>query len=678
MLIVLDNAYPAAQVRPLLPGAPGSLVVVTSRNRLAGLLAYDGARRIELDVLTAREARTLLARLLGPDRVRAESAAVSDLATACACLPLALRIAAANLNNHHHRCGVAGYVADLRGGSRLTALAADGDDQAAVRTTFDLSYDVLPAPARRLFRLLSQVPGPDVTVPATAALVDSAPDQAGRWLDELAAAHLIVEHEPHRYAFHDLLRLYATERCEAEDGPVPRAAALRRLLDWYLFTLDGVARLLYPEAVRLPLQPCPPSIRPVGFSTSGEALAWLSAELPNLVAAVRHGAAHGPRRSAWLLADVLRYHFILRGYAVDWRTVADAGLAAAEAEGAGDAQAAAYLSLANSHHFQSQHAPAVADYERALAFARQVGWLECESAVLNGLGTVYWSSGRLREATDHFTRSLALDERAGRRVGQAISLSNLATLYQELGLVTEAADHHRRALRLHRQLGSRSGESNTLVSLGSLAHHTGRLDAALGHFTEALAIQREIGDRVGEADTLRMLAMMQLDTGNHRQALQSAQAAAALSRDVGERQIEAGALTSLGAVLCALGRDREALGEFERALSIAHEIGERFVEAEALTGLAGAEHHLGRPDRALACAARANEITRQCGYRVLEGHALSRLAAIHLALGARDRATALAEQALDVHRETGHRLGEARILDLLDRAPPRDPDAARR
>ncbi|HEU4421103.1 MAG TPA: BTAD domain-containing putative transcriptional regulator, partial [Pilimelia sp.] len=217
VLVILDHARGPDQVRPLLPGGSGCLVLITSRDRLGGLVAHEGAHRLTLDVLPPDEAHTLLARVVGAERVAAEPAAAEDLARACAHLPLALRIAGANLINHpQHR--LADYLGELRDGNRLASLEVDGDEQAAVRNNFDLSYTGLPAPAQRLFRLLGLVPGPDVTAGAAAALADVPPQLAARELDRLAGAHLISESAPARYAFHDLLRLYAAEHARLEES----------------------------------------------------------------------------------------------------------------------------------------------------------------------------------------------------------------------------------------------------------------------------------------------------------------------------------------------------------------------------------------------------------------------------------------------------------------------------
>jgi len=237
MLVVLDNARSPGKVRPLLPASPGCAVALTSRDQLRGLIARDGAVRLDLDVLAPREARMLLTRLLGAERVDAEPEAAAELVRLCGYLPLALRIAAANLSGRP-RTTVAGYAAELAAGDRLRALEAGEDADAAVRVAFDRSYAALPAAARRLFRLLGLVPGAGIGPRAAAALAGTDAAAAAVLLDRLASAYLAGERAPNRYVLHDLLRRYAFDRASAEDSQADREAALGRLLDHYLHGVD--------------------------------------------------------------------------------------------------------------------------------------------------------------------------------------------------------------------------------------------------------------------------------------------------------------------------------------------------------------------------------------------------------------------------------------------------------
>jgi DNA-binding SARP family transcriptional activator/Tfp pilus assembly protein PilF len=674
MLVLLDNARDPDQVRPLLPGSPGCLVVVTSRDRLGGLVAKEGARRLTLDVLTPDEARDLLGRLLGETRVHAEPAAAAELARVCAHLPLALRIAAANLADRPQR-SIAGYVAELGQGDRLGALAVAGDEQAAVRAAFDLSYTVLTPQARRLFRLLGLVPGPEVTAAAAAALIGAQPQQAAQLLDRLAAAHLLGHHAAGRFAFHDLLRRYAADRAQHEDTSEERKAATGRLLDWYLHTVDAAARLLYPDKLRLPLSRDEAPRPATPFHDHSGALAWLDAERPNLLAAVQYAAERGPRPLAWLLADALRGYFWLRMHTVDWLAVAHAGLAAAQADRDLRAQAAAHLSIADVCWRQSRYQQAVEHYSQALGLNRATGWLEGQAAALGNLANVICRSGKLEQATDRYLEALALNRQIGWLEGQVVNLANLGMVCWEQGRLHEAAVHAAEALALHRRVGSRSGEAIVLSNLGEICHALGRLEQAFDHFNQGLALHREVGDRVGEADALRGLAATYCDTGGLAPALELAHAALALAREVRERRFEADALNALATIQLRLGQQQAAIDQYRQALRLARETENHYPEVEALNGLAAALRGLGDLDQAVAHARQAVQLARLAGYRLLEGQALTILADVSLAHGDPGQAGDHARQALALHRETGHRLGEARTLLVLGLAHRHTSDA---
>jgi DNA-binding SARP family transcriptional activator len=663
LLLLLDNAASADQVRSLLPGSAGCLVAVTSRDRLAGLVATHGARRLVLGPLHPEEARALLGEVLGPKRVEAEPEAAADLARACAHLPLALRIAAANLADDPHQ-PVASQVATLRAGDRLAALEIEGDPDAAVRAAFDASYQRLAPSERRLFGLLGLVPGPHLTAAAAAALAGSGPDDTLPSLARLAAAHLIDQYVPGRYRLHDLLRLYAAERAQELD-PREREAAMRRLLELYLGGADEAARLLYPEKLRLPL---PGDAGPQGralFTGRAQALEWLDLEAPNLVAAVRHAADHGPRPLAFLLADTLRGYFWLRVPEVRWQDVAGAGLSAAVAEGDLRAQLAGALSLGDLRWHRTRYPEAIEHYTEAVRHSQEAGWPEGQAVALDSLGLAHWRSGQLQPAATYLARSLAVARRTGWRAGEMSVLGNLGAVSAELGMLQQAADHFTAALALKPESATGAG---LLDGLGEISHYRGRLDQALGHLTQALARFREIGNRGGQSDTLRNLAGVHTDAGRYDQALELAGEALELARQIGSQLLEAGALNALGDTEQRMGRHRAALERYEQARRLAHEARTRGQEVDAMVGLATANRHLDRLDLAIEPATQALRLAREAGYRMLEGHAGSALAEIQLACGRSGQAVEDARQALAVHRETGHRLGEARTLRVLGHA----------
>ncbi len=671
VLVVLDNARNAEQVRPLLPGGPGCVALVTSRDRLGGLVVREGAQHLGLDVLEPGEARSLLARVLGQERVQADPRAAAELVQLCARLPLALRIAAAHLTIQHGR-SIAAEVAELTAGNRLGALEVDGDEESAVRAAFDRSYATLSPDARRLFRLLGLVSTPDISAPAAAALADLTPAAAASLLDGLAGAHLLGYPAPGRYAFHDLLGLYAAERAAAEDAEADRERAAARLLHGYLVTADAADRLLNPDRIRLPMPvddgAGQPPRRMAVFENHNEAQAWLDAERANLVAAVLHAATHGPRPVTWLLAHTLKGYFQLRMYTLDWQTVAERALAAATAEGDLAGQIASHLGLAARLERQADYPRAATHNTHALALARQAGWREAEAIALAELGILRRRAGDLKAATELFTQALDVARQTGWLPLIMARLAGLGNLYAEAGHLDRAADYYTQALPVVREIGSRGGEAVVLANLGECCVVLGRLDEALGHFTQALELNREIGHRGQAADNLRALATAHCDAGRPADALELAQAALSGSRETGDRRYEADALNVIGTAYQRLGTFDRAVVHHREALQLSREIGIRQHEVAALIGLAHSHQHLGQSDQATTYADQALSLARQDGFRLLEGPARTALATVKLVQGHVDDAVGQARKALDVHRDTGHRLGAARTLLVLGRA----------
>jgi DNA-binding SARP family transcriptional activator/Tfp pilus assembly protein PilF len=673
-LVLLDNAASAEQVRPLLPGGNGCVVLVTSRDQLAGLVARDGAQRLALDVLPPGEARALLARTLGTLRVKAEPAAVSELVELCGRLPLALRIAAANLTGG--RYAIADYLAQVRGRDRLAMLAVAGDEQAAVAAAFDLSYRRLPEPARRMFRLLGLLAGPDVTAEAAAALAGTTIGPARQALAALAGAHLLEEHRPGRYGCHDLLRAYARDlarayardlaRAEEAAGDRP-AAALARLHAYYLGTADAATDLLYPHALRLPRagRPDGPAVR---FPGPAEAAHWLDAELPNLVAAARQAAADGIGATVWLLADALRSFLQQRGYTADGEALAQAGMLAAAAAGERPAYGCALLGRAGLRYRQGRGEEAIDDLSRALATFRDAGWLAGQGAALANLGSVQSQLGRLPEAVGYYSEALAIYEQIGSRFAQAGLIGNLAVVLMQLGRLREAADHAGRAVTALADLGSGYVGALNLGTLGETHRLLGEFGIARRCFSQAQSRYRAIGDRSGEGSMLLGLAMVHCDTGQPASARELARAALRIARDTEHSGHEASALVALAEIHQRAGEPGPARDAGHCALALTQRTGELDVQAEALIALAAPGLEPGGPAPARNHADRALEITRRGGFRLLEGLALT--AAAEVSLAGADPARAIEEggRALRLHAGTGHRLGAARTHDVVARA----------
>jgi DNA-binding SARP family transcriptional activator/tetratricopeptide (TPR) repeat protein len=684
VLIVLDDAASAEQVRPLLPGAGDSMVVVTSRHQLAGLVAREGAVRLPLGELPPEEAYQLLIRSAAADRAGSEPESVRQLAQLCGHLPLALRIAAANLAVHSGR-RVADLVRQLRTTDRLATLAVPGDARTAVRAAFDLSYARLPEATRQVFRYLALAPGPDVDLPATAALAGTGPGQAAGHLEVLADAHLIQEVSDGRYGMHDLLRVYALQRAHREESDVARTTARDRLADHWLHHIDVAMNHLQPGMARLPITASAGGGPAPAIEDADTALAWLDAQRPNLVAAARHAATTGRRSLAWLLADALRGYFFLRGHMADWYTVAAAGEAAATAEGDACGLAGAELSLSSLRLRQGRHREAVRHAERALRRARLGGWVGGEMAAHNVLGAAAIESGQLDRAVEHLNNVAVSARRSGHRRGEATALGNLALIGRDRGRLSAAAAQGLRALAISDSIGCLSGQGKNHYLLGDLHHKLGDLAQGLRHYHEAALLFRKVGYRAYEGLALCGQARVLGDRGDLAEAVRLVEDGLALVRDCGLRDVEAEALTVRVGIRCRhdAAADRDGhdgsgpVEEAHRAVEIAQAHHDRYVEASALLALALTQYHAGEACEASQHAAQAWRICQQAGFELLGAEGLTLAAAIRLAAGDASAAVEQCRRAWAVQRRTGHRIGEGRTLLVLAAALA-DPDEAER
>ncbi|MEU5693159.1 BTAD domain-containing putative transcriptional regulator [Actinosynnema sp. NPDC020468] len=657
LLVVLDNAGSVDQVRPLVPGTPGSLVLVTSRDDLRGLAVSNDATVLRLDVLTSAESTRLLERVVGVDRVAAERSAALDLVRLCARLPLALRIAAAHLASGRERT-LAECVAALGGADRLDRLSVPGDPSATVRTAFELSYRTLDGAARRLFRLIGSVPTHHVTEETAAVLLDADVAVARRGLGDLVRAHLLEVDADGRHHCHDLLRLYAAELAAVADED--REEARGRLYDRYRDTATAASARLTPQMLRLP-RPTPPQA--VEFDADAAALAWLETERANLVAVVRDAAERGPRPIAWLLADALRGYFWLRRHAAEWLLVADLGATAARADGAVRGLISAEQSLAQAYRGVGDHARAIVHYTRAVGLAEQDGWTEAEAAARGNVAGLYWELGRLDDAVAELNRTIELNRRTGWQPGLGTNLLNLGTLYRELGRPHEAAEQHALALEIQERIGSKSGAAHAHANMAEAFFDLGRLSDARDSLREALRLHRDTGGRYGEITALVSLTAVHAETGDHAEAATCGRTALELARETGDRRAEASVLAALAGLDGA--PDPETLAG--QALRLAREIDYPRAETEALLALAAAHLRDRRFEEALSTAVAAADLAARHTLRLPEAKAHMLAANAHLACRRPDQARTEAHLALDLHRRTSNRIGESRTLGVLGR-----------
>jgi DNA-binding SARP family transcriptional activator len=664
MLLLLDNASAADQVRPLLPGTGTSMALVTSREQLAGLIARDGAYPVVVDALTPEESLTLLTRTIDPDRASAEREATAQLAELCAHLPLALRIAAANLAMHP-RTPIARYVAELRASHRLSGLEVAADPQASVRSAFQLSYRIQPADTRRLFRLLSLVPGSDFDLAGAAALAGVTSSAVHHNLSDLVRVHLVTDLDNGRYALHDLLRLFSRERNDDEDTDTERSAAVHRLLTHFLERSTAAAALAYPQLPRLPV-PSAPDVAPFADASAG--VAWLEAEHTNLVAAVPTAVASGVDQMAWLLATSLRGYFASHRYAVDWLGTAEAALSAARAVGDTLGLAAAHLGLGAAHRSLPRYPAAMEHLVAALSKCRQAGWRDGEANALSNLAVVYLDTGQLRRAADTADEALTLCRQLGLVASEAAQVGNRGVIRLWLGDLADATADFSAALRQFRANGNRAGEALMLTNLGWTYHYLGQFGPAGESLAAGLAIHREMRDRYGEILACSGLAELYAVVGRIDEAVACGTVAYELASAAGDKGAQALTLVALANAHRAGGAAEQAADHGAEAVQRAGQAQYRGMLTEAYLALAHAQRDLGRDEPATSSAEQVLSIARHDGYRVFEGNALTLLADLHQRHDDHTAAIATAEQALTMHRQTGHRVGEARTLTVLSAA----------
>ncbi|MFE2315846.1 BTAD domain-containing putative transcriptional regulator [Streptomyces sp. NPDC059441] len=507
MLILLDNARDADQVRPLLPGNPSWTVLITSRSRLAALVATHGAQLVPLDVLGRDEAHHLLVSHLGVPRVAAEPEAVAVLTDHCAGLPLALGIVAARAATHPD-FPLAVLAAELnQAADRLDALDI-GDLTASLRAAFAASHRVLTSPAGTMFVLLGLAPGPDISLAAAATLAALPTARARALLAELESAHLVRQDRPGRYWMHDLVRLYATELAHQQPGQ-DKVAALTRLVDFYVHTAYAANRLLdgpnTPFDVRL--ESPVPGCSPLTPADTTAALRWFDEEHACLLAVQSLALATGRHPQVWQLAwSLISYHqggYHLTEYLTVWR----AALTATERQGdTPTPRALAHWRYGHARSLTGDHGEALDQLGQALTLAERTDDTAGQAHICRTLGRVWEQYGDDERALEDALRSLALYLQLDNPLWQANQLNAVGWMHAQLGRYPQARTHCEQALLLYREHGRPADAASALDSLGYIAHHTGQHAQALEYYQQALALFREHADSSNEADTLANLA----------------------------------------------------------------------------------------------------------------------------------------------------------------------------
>jgi tetratricopeptide (TPR) repeat protein len=535
-LVILDNAADEEQVRPLLPDGAGTLTLITSRRRLAGL---DAGVHLDVGPFSTDEAEALLLRAVPGVAVGTDGSAYRRVAQRCGHLPLALSVVAGQMVARH------GWTVTDHA-DRLDERHRHRRLDSGVELALHLSYQHLPGQRQALLRHMAAHPGPDLDRYAAAALLGTDPATAAGHLSRLAGESLVQEPVSGRYMLHDLVRAYAADRAHDEDRPADRRDALTRLFDHYVYSAAAAMDALYPaERHRRPTLPPRSAVGPEPADAKA-GLLWLEAERATLVAVCQHAArADWPRHAVWL-AGILYSYLDNGGHPADAFTV----------------------------HTEAQHA------------ARRLGDGIAEATALTNLGVVCWQLGRHPEAIGHLSRALALFRELGDGRGEARTLGNLGVVHSAAGQGEMAATYQQQALDRFVQLGDRLGEANTLTNLGSVHVRLGRPAPAVEQNSRALAIFRDLRHLGGEATALNNLGDAQTLLGGFAEAVGHYEQALAIFRDLGERYGETCVLNGLGHALAGQDKREDAIARLREALSLAEDIDKPEEQARARTALA--------------------------------------------------------------------------------------------
>jgi tetratricopeptide (TPR) repeat protein/transcriptional regulator with XRE-family HTH domain len=574
VLIVLDNARSAEQVRPLIPGEPGSLVVVTSRSSLRGLTVSDQACRLTLAQFTESESVELLTGLLGHARVGADAGAVAEVAAWCGGLPLALHIVAERSARDRT---VADVAAELDDQHRRLDVLTTGEEATSVSAVLSWSYRSLPEPAAAAFRRLGVHPGAHWDLAAAAVLLGADAHEARGLLDVLVDRHLLERRDDGRYEFHDLLRAYAATVGEHDDGP-SRTAALRGLFDHYVSRAVVAADLLAPRD---------PHRRPVlgtlARARVSDPSAWLATELPTLLTVAEQAGRTGAATHARDLSTVLWYGLRVHGHYDAARTLHALALAEAREHDDTPGVRQALVDLGATCARLGNYDEALRHLEECLAIE---GAPLLAGRALNTLGIVHAQLGRYEPAAEHLHRAVAFARETGDTFTESRALSNLGYVHERLGRLADAKDSYEQCLTIAEATGDRSSQAIALHNLGDVYRALHRYPEALDYLHRSLAVSRPNGHREAEGYALAYLGEVHAELADLAAARRHHQAALDIATDTGIRPLQTLVHNGLGDNARARGAVPEALAHYSRALTLARSTQERHEERRALDGIA--------------------------------------------------------------------------------------------
>ncbi|WP_308013800.1 AfsR/SARP family transcriptional regulator [Streptantibioticus parmotrematis] len=644
LLLVLDDARDAAQVRPLLPGAATCRVFVTSRRRLTDL---EGARSVPLEALAVTEAAAQFTRVAGTARTsdRSEVARVVEL---CGRHPLAISLTASRLR-HHDTWGVSDLADRL---AQAPAPLDEIDAPAGITSAFELSYAELTSEQRDLFRTLALHPGPDLTWTAATALAGRASATVRDGLEALLERHLIEETTRERYRFHDLVRDFARRVGTREDCSAVRDQAIGRILDYYLVVADNADRLAYPRRRRLAISArTSVRFRPV-LHDSDDGQAWLDVERANLLAAANAAATHATPH-ARLFPHVLAQSFLAWG---TWTTADDLYLSAlTSARAADDPATAAQLLVEQSGVLWNRgaHDDALRRAEEAFDLTERLGDRWGQAEALGHMGRAHLVCGRRDQALRCFRDALSSHEAVGNRDGTAETLNLEGIALAQAGRFDESSERFRAALAIREETGDRLGQAKALNNIGEVHTMLNQHQEALRYYERSLVLLRSAGGRRELANLFSNFGNVYRATGETERALDYYRRALGSYRATSDPRCEADALTNIGTTYLASRRHHEALIHFTMAERITNRIGDQYARQQALIGMGGAQYGSQRFGTALETYREALRVAEEIDAPVGVGKALEGMASALNATQGVVAARPLWERAKRLYEELG-------------------------
>ncbi|MDX6740587.1 AfsR/SARP family transcriptional regulator [Actinocorallia sp. A-T 12471] len=649
LVVVLDDVTDPAQIAPILPRGQGSRVLVTTRRRLRSL---TGVRRVNLDVLTSEEARTLFVRTAGQPE---DDPVAAQIVARLGNLPLAIKLAAASLRDTYAN-DAAALMADL-------VSSGPGDDEwhtdSALNAAFELSYQQLTERQRRLLRQIAASPCPRITERSAAVLTEVPAEEVRADLEALVEHHLLSGEARDGYALHDLTRLFARDRGVREGRTGEHRRGIERLASYYLDVTREADRALHPHRRRTKNPGKADSSPPASEAAYRELLAG---EWRNILTVAQHTVRQEGKRKGADLAIAISTYLETSGLWEECASCVRMALTAYRSLDEPRGVAQAMFELGHVLFRTGHHGAALDNFREAGSLFRSLADRGAEAETLDWMGIVHWSNGRIREALAHHQEAHVIYLGVGDVRGEAEALGHSGIAYCHLGRYPEAVESFTASLAIFRRIGDLRGEAMTLNNLGEVHRRRGLHRDAVDRYREAMAIYETITGRQALAIVQNNLGRIEHYKGNHREALRRYRHALSTFRDTGDRRNIASALNSIGATYRELEMHSEAIIHHTEAKEIAESLGELYELTRALAGIGDAEGGLGRHASALANYERALRLAQEMGDPLQQARIHDGIGSVVLDTSGPDAARIHWRQALDLFEGIG--APEAAILAL--------------